>query len=139
MIGKVTSTADAGVISINQKKGVISEITASDTDFSERLRQTLVTASGPSVSTTLPANSTLIVSGSVTSLSVDLSDADISIDMRYRISFVSGESFIPQITSDDHTVVWPQGALTTTEGALYEISCALTSGDNITCYYKEIA
>ena len=45
MIGKVSTTADSGVVSINGKKGVINKIQIGDTDFSDRVAQNVVTNS----------------------------------------------------------------------------------------------
>lgn len=136
MIGKVSTTADSGVVSINGKKGVINKIQIGDTDFSDRVAQNVVTNSNASVTATIAANTYLKCTGTVTSLTITLGTPSVLYDTEYSLSFVAGAAFTPTFNAPaGYTIVYPDGPITTQIGSLYEVNFAVCAGNKISCIY----
>lgn len=136
MIGKVSTTADSGVVSINNKKGVINKIEIGDTNFSDRVAQNVVTNSNASVTATIAANTYLKCTGTVTSLTITLGTPSALYDTEYSLSFVAGAAFTPTFNAPaGYTIVYPDGPITTENGSLYEVNFAVCAGNKISCIY----
>ena len=136
MIGKVSTTADSGVVSINGKKGVINKIQIGDTDFSDRVAQNVVTNSNASVTATIAANTYLKCTGQVTYMNITLGTPSALYDTEYSLSFVAGAAFTPTFNAPaGYTIVYPDSPITTQIGSLYEVNFAVCAGNKISCIY----